>query len=506
MKKRLSLILALIMLLGLVPFGMQAEEPISIKLFYPDNATLPFKQDWPAIVELQKKFNCKLDFDPIPSADYATRVGNVLNTGKNAPDVMLYLSTGGTYAPYALAGTMLPVSDHFDLMPNFMERIKEMGLEEELKTRYLGDGKLYYMPGLKDQPFYDCGLVLREDFMQKKGFTQPETYEDVYKILKAYKEENPDSQPLTSVVGLRVIERMMMPSWGISVGQNASTGTGVLSWDYDKNEYFAAAISQNYKDYITFMRKLRAEGLLDVELEQDDASTAKKLATGKACAVFGWYDQMGGWEGASEIPGIKFKLYAPSKGTRGAYTQPRSQTEGGVIFPIQIKDKANYKEIIKKVDEVFYSKEAAKIWCLGVEGDSYTMVDGKVKYNDTIMNAKEGIYKYMQNAYGTGCGGLQLVWYIDQEFTKYGEDYAEVNRKVKELNAIPHVVPVPSFTDDVAEELTGLKTNLLDSFKVWNDEFISGKKDIEKDWDAFVKDMNDKGIQKYVEIYNQYKK
>ncbi len=505
MKKKLSLLLVLIMMMGLIPFGAMAEDPITITLFYSDNATLPFKQDWPAIVELEKRFNCKLAFEPIPSADYATKVANVLNTGENAPDVMLYLSTGGSYASYALAGTMVPVSDYFDLMPNFMERIKEMGLEEELKTRYLGDGKLYYMPGLKDKPFYDCGLVLREDFMQKKGFETPKTYEDLYQILKAYKEENPDSQPLTSVVGLRVIERMMMPAWGISLGKNSSTGTGVLSWDYDKNEYFAGAISQNYKDYITYMRKLRAEGLLDIELEQDDASTAKKLATGQACAVFGWYDQMGGWEAASNIDGIKFKLYPPQEGSRGAYTRERSQTEGGVIFPIQLLKKDNFKEIIKKVDEVFYSKEAAKIWCLGVEGDSYTMVDGKVVYNDTILNAPEGIYKYMQNAYGTGCGGLQLVWYIEQEFTKYGEDYAEVNRQVMEMNAIPYVVPVPTFEDEVAEELAGLRTTLLDAFVVWNEEFISGTKDIEKDWDAFVKDMTDKGIQKYVDTYNEYK-
>lgn len=507
MKKNLSLLLALFMLFGMVSFAFAADEkPLSIRLYYPDNATLPFKKTWPAIVELEKKYNVELNFEPIPSKDYTTKASLALSTGENVPDVMLYLSTGGTYASLALNGTMLPVSQYQELTPHFNERIKEMGLEEELKLRYLSDGNLYYLPGLKDKPFYDSGIILRQDFLEKKGFEAPKTFDDLYKILKAYKEENPDSFPLTSVAALRVIQRQVMPSFGISVGRNASTGTGVLSWDYEKKEYFPAAISQNYKDYISYMAKLHKEGLLDPELEQDDASTAKKLATGKAMAVYGWYDQMGGWEAASEIPGIKFKLFAPLEGTAGRFAQPRSQTEGGVIFPIQVKNRPDFEQVVRKIDEVFYSEEAAKIWCLGVEGDSYTMADGKVKYNDTILNAKEGVYKYMQNAYGTGCGGLQLVWYLEREFTKYGEDYAEVNREVVDLKAIQPVIPVPNFDDITAEDAALTRTRLLDAFNLWDDEFRTGKKDVEKDWDAYVQDMKDKGIEQFTELYNKFKR
>ena len=324
MRKTLSLLLALSLLLGLGAYAV-AEEPLAISLYYSDNATLPFKQDWPVITALEKQYNVKLNFEPIPMADYGTKAGLALSTGENTPDVMLYLSTGGAYTSYALNGAIVPISDYAEWTPHFNARVEEMGLQQDVDLNRLSDGKLYFLPSLFDKPFYDGGLIMREDYLKSKGFEAPKTFDDLYNIMKAYKADFPNSYPLTSIVGLRVVQRMTMPSYGVSVGRNTGTGTGTLSWDYDKKEYFAGAISPQYKDYITFMAKLHAEGLLDPELEQDNASTAKKLATGAAMAVYGYYDQIGGWEQASEIEGLKLNMYPPLEGPGGAHHQPKSK-------------------------------------------------------------------------------------------------------------------------------------------------------------------------------------
>ena len=322
--------------------------------------------------------------------DYSTKAGLTLSTGENTPDVMLYLSTGGAYASYALNGAIVPISDYAEWTPHFNARVEEMGLQQDVDLNRLGDGKLYFLPSLFDLPFYDGGLILREDYLVKKGFEAPKTFDDLYNIMKAYKEDYPESYPLTSIVGLRVVQRMTMPSFGVSVGRNTGTGTGTLSWDYEKKEYFAGAISQQYKDYITFMAKLHAEGLLDPELEQDNASTAKKLATGAAMAVYGYYDQIGGWEQASEIEGFKLNMYPPLEGPGGAHHQPKSKTGSGLLFPIGVSKRPDFEQVVRKLDEVFYFEEATKLWCFGPEGDSYTMDGDKVIYNDAILSSADG--------------------------------------------------------------------------------------------------------------------
>ncbi len=507
MKKTLALFLAAIMLLGLASFSAAAEQPLEISLYYADNPTLPFRQDWPTIVEAEKKFNVKLTFEPIPAQDYPTKTGLVLSTGENAPDVILYLATNASNSAYALNGAIVPISDYAEWTPNFWARVKEMGLEEDVEMRRISDGKLYYLPALYDKPFYDGGLIMREDYLKAKGFEAPKSYDDLYTILKAYKEENPDSYPLTSIVALRVLQRMVMPSFGISVGRNASTGTGVLSWDYDKKEYFAGAISPEYKEYISYMAKLHKEGLLDPELEQDYALTAKKLATGAAIATYGYYDQIGGWEQASEIEGFKLNMYPPLVGPGGAHHQPKSKTGVGPMFPIGTSKKANFEQIVRKVDEIFFSEEGAKLWCLGVEGDSYTMDGDKVVFNDTIMKSADGVYKYMQNAYGAGCDPIQLVWYLERELNKYDENYARINAEVAAMDdAIQAVIPPPVLDAVDAEEASLTQTALLDAFNVWDDDFRTGKKSVETDWDAYVQELQDKGIEGFLKLYNDNKK
>lgn len=112
------------------------------------------------------------------------------------------------------------------------------------------------MPSLTDKPFYDGGLILREDYLESKGLEAPKTFDDLYEILKAYKADYPDSYPLTILAGPRVLFRMTMPSFGISVGKNSADGSYVLSYDYDNKDFFAGAIDDKCKEYFAFLNKL----------------------------------------------------------------------------------------------------------------------------------------------------------------------------------------------------------------------------------------------------------
>lgn len=258
------------------------EEPIEFSMYYSDNATLPFKEDWLTVVEAQKRVNAKINFEVIPIADYQTKVSLALNTGTNAPDVILYQSTKGENASLALNGAMVAISDYPDWTPHFNARVEEFGLQDAVDMLNLKDGKRYFMPSLYDKPFYDGGLIMREDLLTKYGLEAPKTFDDLYTILKKFKEENPDSYPLTILAGPRVLYRMTMPSFGVSLGKNGSSGTNTLSWDYSKQEYFTGAISEHYRDYMRFFSKLFKEGLLDPEMADpiDGDRWSQKLATG----------------------------------------------------------------------------------------------------------------------------------------------------------------------------------------------------------------------------------
>lgn len=483
----------------------KSEEPLKISMYYSDNATLPFQKDWLTVQEVQKRFNVDINFEVIPIADYQTKVSLALNTGTNAPDVILYQSIKGENASLALNGAIVPISDYSDWTPNFNARVKEFGLEEDIAALNLKDGKRYSLPSLYDKPFYDGGLIMREDLLTKYNLEAPKTFDDFYNVLKKFKEENPDSYPLTILAGPRVLYRMTMPSYGISLGKNGADGTNTLSWNYDTKTYFPGAISDEYKEYLKFFSKLYAEGLLDPEMKDpiDGDKWSQKLATGKSFATYAYYDQIGGVESAATEPGFKLQMYPPLEGPAGAHHQQKTRTGSGVIFPKKTADRPDFERIVRTIDEMFFSEEGAKIWTLGVEGVTYTMEGDKIKYADEIVNSPNGIYKEMQLKYGAGTDVTQLVWVNAREMTKYDENYAQINAVVAAMdNAIQSIPPTPLFDDMQAEEAASLQTPLFDTFEIWADAFLTGKKSLDNDWDQYVNEMKTLQIEKFAQIYN----
>ncbi|HRV24177.1 MAG TPA: extracellular solute-binding protein, partial [Sphaerochaeta sp.] len=457
------------------------------------------------VTEIQKRTGVKVNWEIIPIADYKTKVSLALNTGTNAPDVILYQSTKGENAALALNGAIVPISDYPEWTPHFNARVKEFGLENDVDLLKLKDGKRYYMPALFDVPFYDGGLILREDLLKKYNLPVPKTFDDLYRVLKEFKRHAPDSYPLTILAGPRVLYRMTMPSWGVSLGKNGASGTNTLSWDYDKKQYFAGAISEEYKSYITFFRKLYAEGLLDPEMAEpiDGDRWTQKLATGKAMASYAYYDQIGGVEANSTIPGFKLQMYPALAGPAGAHHQEKSRTGGGVMFPIKTSRRADFEQLVRAVDEMFFSEENAKLWCLGVEGVTYTVQNGKIVFADEFVNAKEGIYKSMQVKHGTGSDVTQMVWVNAREMTKYDDNYARINAEVEAMgDVIRYIPPTPKFDDKQAEEAGSLQTPLHDAWERWNSAFLTGAKSIDSDWNAYVQEMKNLGIDRFLELYN----
>ena len=311
---------------------------------------------------------------------------------------------------------------------------------------------------------------------------------------------------MTVLVGPRVHYRMTQPSWGISVHSNGAGGSRVLSWDYAKNTYFAAATSEQYREYMRYWNKLYKEGLLDPEMAEPingDVWT-RKLATGAAIATYAYYDQIGGVTAATNIPGFKLNMYPPLAGPAGAHHQQKSKTGSGILFPIATSKRSDFERVVRTIDNMFFSKQAELLWCIGVQGETYTMQGNTVRYMDSIVNSPDGIYKAMQLRYGAGADPLQYLWVNAREMTKYDDNYAEINKNVAAMNsAIQPIPPVPTFANAAtAERATSLMGTLFDAFVVWDDAFLTGAKSLDSDWNAYVSDMNSKGISELLNLYN----
>lgn len=483
--------------------GVSSNDPVDITIFYSDNPTLPYLSSWYTVNTTAEIAGANVTVEAIPSTDFNTKVSLALNTGTNAPDVILYCNTSGEFGTLALNGAVVPISDYPEYTPNFNAMVESFGLEENVDSLNLLDGKRYYMPQLFDQPFYDGGLIMRQDYLDEKGFDAPETFDDLYEILLAYKQDFPNSYPLTHLAAPYVTYRMTMPSFGVAFGQSSSASRA-LSYNFDTGEYFAGAISDEAREYLTYMNKLYSAGLIDPEMAApiDGDVWASKLSTGASMASYAYYDQIPGLEQASEIEGFDMQMYAPLEGPAGAYHQYKASTGRGILFPAATAERDDFEELVRAIDTMFFSEECATIWCLGEEGNTYTMDGNQIVYSDEILNSADGIYKTLQVQYGCGADPLQLVWVNEREMSKYDEYYAEINATVSEMNAIQPIPPTPLFDDWTSEEASMIQSPLADSIEKWIDAFITGAKSLETDWDEYVAEMESLNINTFLELYN----
>lgn len=502
-RRLLSMLLIALLALGIAAPSVAEEAPMKISMLFPDNATMPFTEDWLVIKETEKRLNVELEYVVVPFSDYSEKVQLMMTSG-DAPDVIMYADTSSPmYRQFALNGSFVSIDDYDT--PNFDARVAEWNLTEAVDAIRLADGKLYQMPSLYSQSFYDGGLILRDDLLEKYGLEAPKTYDDLYNVMKVFKENDPESYPLTTLIRPSVLYRMTMPSYGISLAANSSTGSHVLSWDYENKEYFAGAIHDGFKQYVGDLAKWYAEGLIDPEyIDNPSDLWSSKMSTGFSSVTYAYYDQIGGLLANSEIEGISFNMYPPLVGPGGAHHQPKSRTGYAVMFPSTAAKRDDFAELVLKVDDMFFSEEGAILSCLGVEGETFNYAeDGSIEFTDVITASPDGVYKTLQINYGAGHDTLQKVWLLEREMTKYDENYAKINAEVATMDdAIQAIPPAPKFDDFQTEEANFMKATLQDEFDVWINAFITGEKSVEADWDEYVGRMVELGIEEYLTMYN----
>jgi putative aldouronate transport system substrate-binding protein len=155
---------------------------------------------------------------------------------------------------------------------------------------------------------------------------------------------------------------------------------------------------------------------------------------------------------------------------------------------------------------MFYSDAAIELWCLGKEGVTFTRNNGRVEFMSAAVNSLDGIYKYLQVNYGMGAASSQFIWLNAQEMLKYDQNYADINAVVAEMDGIPLIPPAAVLNDIETERASILRATLRTSFEVWTEDFITGRKSLNSDWDAYVREMRDLGIDEFLAIYNRNKR
>jgi ABC-type sugar transport system, periplasmic component len=369
------------------------------------------------------------------------------------------------------------------------------------KEAKMDDGSYYFYPFLRDgkELLHTSGPIIRKDWLDADGLKVPETMDDWYTMLKAFKDKNGATSPLTSIGTKDAIQAFTLFQTGFNAIQDFYVDSkGKIQYGY---------LEKEYKDTLTYLNKLYTEGLLDKNFNSaDKKAQSSNMLNGKSGATYGagggdlgvYLDTMSAKDPKYNVVGAKFPVQkAGDKLTKGAYTSGMDRNT-----QVAITTKCKDVESAARLLDYGYSKEGKLFYNFGTEGVSYTMVNGTPKYTDTVMKnpdkltVAQAIAKY---ARGNMSGPFpQDPGYIEQYYEKQQQKDALKLWSDRDMTVMPLLTPTDEESSETAKILNDVGTyNMEMSVK-----FIMGTEPL-SNFDNYVANLKKMNIDRAITLKQQ---
>lgn len=154
--------------------------------------------------------------------------------------------------------------------------------------------------------------------------------------------------------------------------------------------------------------------------------------------------------------------------------------------------------------EYMFSDEGYLLTNYGVEGETYTLVDGEPQYTDLVINNPDGLsfffasYVYATNA---ASGFFPYINDMSKNFYDFNDNQWQVYEDLKELADCTYNYPsYASMTTEESGEYSSIESDLSTYAESTVLEFIVGTRDIDAEFDSYVETLYDMGLQDLIDL------
>ena len=473
-----------------------AELNQNVSANYVNLGETPFAQAW------MEQTGVEIDFQH-PPANQGKEQFSLLLADGNLPDLMEYawMSYPGGPEKAIQDGNIIALNDVFEqYCPNLMKYLEENpDIERMIKT---DEGHYYVFPFIRgdDALCNTIGLMLREDWLKELNLEVPTTIDEWHTVLTAFKEKKGATAPFTWEYTMGALTQVNPFAYAYGTTQEFYKGT-------DGKIYFGA-VEEGYKEYLTTFNQWYKEGLLDQDLATlalDQVSA--KMTNGSAGASMGWAgSRMGTWINAAQATDSDYMLVAAPYPTLVNGDKPemgqidnRYPNQGCVAITTSCQD----VETAARLLDYAYSEEGHMLFNFGIEGESFTMIDGYPTYTDTILNNPDGwsvaqsLSAYIRGNYNGPF--VQDIRYLEQYYTI--DNQKETNAVWGATNAASYKIPPITPTAEESKEFS----TIMNEINTYRDEmtlkFIFGTENLD-DFEDYVKTIENMGLKRALEIQN----
>ncbi|WP_127579883.1 extracellular solute-binding protein [Paenibacillus koleovorans] len=450
------------------------------------NASWPYSKDWPVWKMIEKETGVTLDVQ-LPSGGKLEDAISLMVAGGTLPD-LLWTQNKSLADKYGQQGALANLLDYTKDMPNFKKWMEQNPTVAQ--SALSADGKMYALP---NQGIGDTNRMIwmyRDDVFKKHGLKQPTTWDELYTVLKALKEQYPNSYPLTFRSGLAYLR-----NFGASFNSFAQYGSDPsVYFDEKSSEWKYAPIEENFKTMIGYFNKFYKEKLIppdfltvDTKLWQDIMSTNRAFITLDYIGRIDFYNSAL----RKDNPDFNLAFMAPPAGLSGGPQKNAHTQISDEAFMVSSKSK-NIKEVVKFLD-FFYSEKGKNLASWGVEGETYKLENGKKRFLVDVKDVSD-----LRKKTGLSTDGTFILFDYDAHISLASPELRAAYEQAPKYDSPRQPKPAVSAAEQEILSTTG------DALNKSRDEnlskFIIGDRSL-TEWDKYVEEQKKLGIDKILGIY-----
>lgn len=481
-------------------------EPGSLELTYagPDNWYTPasYTQDLPVWEEVEKRTGIKINFDVMPSDQYNAAMQTRIAAGSELPDILAVPPLwNGDVIKYAEEGVIIPLGSLIEEnAPNIMAMFEKYPVVKKILTA--PDGEIYnlaevFVEGNEVAP---KSLIIRKDWLDKLNLEIPETIDDWYNVMKAFKEQDPNGNGAPDEVPLTINDGTAYSYFASGFGLTAGIGSFYADEDGKVHSLYQ---SEEYRELLAFLKKLYEEGLMDPQYETRDEAKVDAMVSKQLVGVSPHF--LGVDERWSSLSGGEYVMVKPPKGPNGEEPKLIKRNPTGMQFAIS-KDCADPVAAIRWIDYIWASDEGQILTHFGIEGQSFEYnEDGRPVFTDWTINNPDGLD--MMSA-------VRSLGAFPSFFDVQTKEFMSQLMTPQSLEACEPLIPLmeepyPSVlaTAEEADQLMMLQADMDTYISEMIQKFIMGIEPLEK-YDDFLSQLEGMGLSEVLAIkqtqYDRY--
>lgn len=331
------------------------------------------------IREIQSRTGYAVDIKWIPDEIYSNKIMNTLES-KDTSQAVFVKPTDLTAIKNAIRSDMFwNIGPYLDLYPNLKS------LEQTSARLMTIDRKIYGL--YSERPESRQGIIIRKDWLNNLGLAEPRTLDELYQVLKAFTEQDPDGNGKADTVGLTDRNDLFYGAFK-TLSSYFGTPNG---WALSGGRLTPEFATPEYLNTMNYMKKLYKEQLVNTDFPVTSKSVQRyRLITGKAGVYIGSLaDAPRLLEETRQVnPAAGFAVLNRIQGPKG-YGIWSVSGNGGMFFfsKKNLKDEKQLREALAFFDRTL-EPDICNLLIYGIENVHYVLKDGKVSYTDSAMYAK----------------------------------------------------------------------------------------------------------------------